>query len=735
MATRFLGSEFQINVDGGGGYGITGAQLLPRLTTLSDGRFAVVYETVPGSTLGDIVNGDVIAAVFNADGSASSINFLNVFNSSVNQAEPDLAALPGGGFGVVFDNVAHADGSADPNPDNITYVRVSANGALGTPLAIGDFNFGGGHDYLFAPEIATLSTGRQVVVFENVFTQNVDNDIYLNVVSMDGTTTQFSAANPLTVENNTSWQDSPAVAAAGNTALVVYEDGTGETAGNTHISARLFDGASNTIGAVFTISNYVATHLELRVAALDDHRYVIVYGGSTLDEFGRIYDTSGGGSLSPEFMIDQPRGPGGVPVVAATADGGFIVTWSEHLAGGDFDVYARRFNSDGTAMGQQFIVNRLTGQDQEFSDVAVNGVNVFFAWTDKVPRPSDTSVTSVSGQVMTLTTPPDFNDNGVSDILWRSDGGQLALWDMNRTGAIAGSSFVGAGGVPITPDPSWSVAAISDFSGDGRSDVLWRSTSGQTALWTMNGSTITSSASLTTAGIAVNPDPSWSVTGVGDFNGDGASDILWRNTSGALALWSMNGAAIIGSGFVTAGGTAVNPDPSWSVAGIGDFNGDRMSDILWRNTSGGLALWTMNGSSIVGSAVVTSGGVAVAPDPSWTVAGVGDFDADGKADLLWRNSNGSLVAWLMNGSTIAGSGFVTVNGNAVAPDPSWHVVEIGDFNGDARTDILWRNDNGQVAEWLMKGTAITASFVPSAGGTSVSPDATWHIQGKPTDFA
>jgi hypothetical protein len=336
---------------------------------------------------------------------------------------------------------------------------------------------------------------------------------------------------------------------------------------------------------------------------------------------------------------------------------------------------------------------------------------------------------------MTLTTPPDFNDNGIGDILWRSDGGQLALWDMSKNGAIAGSGFLSAGGVPITPDASWNIAAISDFSGDGRSGVLWRNTSGQTALWTMNGSTITSSASLTSAGITVNPDPSWSVAGAGDFNGDGVSDILWRSTSGGLALWSMNGAAIIGSGFVTAGGTAVNPDPSWSVAGIGDFNGDRLSDILWRSTSGAMALWTMNGSSIVGSAYVTSGGVPVAPDPSWTVAGVGDFDADGNADLLWRNANGSLVEWLMTGSTIAASGLVNVSGNAVAPDANWHVVEIGDFNGDARTDILWRNDSGQVAEWLMKGTTITSSFVPSAGGTGVSPDATWHIQAKPTDFA
>jgi serralysin len=108
---------------------------------------------------------------------------------------------------------------------------------------------------------------------------------------------------------------------------------------------------------------------------------------------------------------------------------------------------------------------------------------------------------------------------------------------------------------------------------------------------------------------------------------------------------------------------------------------------------------------------------------------------DRNADVLWRGADGSLAEWLMNGSTIAGSGLVNANGAAVAPDASWHVVEIGDFNGDARADVLWRNDNGQMAEWLMKGLTIVSSSVPSSGGTPVSPDASWHTQAKSTDFA
>jgi Ca2+-binding RTX toxin-like protein len=82
-----------------------------------------------------------------------------------------------------------------------------------------------------------------------------------------------------------------------------------------------------------------------------------------------------------------------------------------------------------------------------------------------------------------------------------------------------------------------------------------------------------------------------------------------------------------------------------------DFNGDRKSDILWRNDFGSVALWQMNG------ATVTSGNLASVSniDPSWKVTGTGDFNGDGKADILWRNTNGSIAVWAMDGSTVVSS--------------------------------------------------------------------------------
>ena len=56
--------------------------------------------------------------------------------------------------------------------------------------------------------------------------------------------------------------------------------------------------------------------------------------------------------------------------------------------------------------------------------------------------------------------------------------------------------------------------------------------------------------------------------------------------------------------------------------------------------------------------------------------------------------------WEINGTTTIGAAVV---GN---PGPSWHAKGSGDFNGDGRADILWQNDSGEVVIWEMNGTAV-----------------------------
>jgi len=146
----------------------------------------------------------------------------------------------------------------------------------------------------------------------------------------------------------------------------------------------------------------------------------------------------------------------------------------------------------------------------------------------------------------------------------------------------------------------------------------------------MNGSTLTSSGSLG----YVSSD--WTIKGVGDFNGDGKTDILWRNsTTGQVYLWLINGTVMSGGGSVT----YITSD--WVIQGIGDFNGDGDADILWRNTTTGeVYIWLMNGSTL------TSSGSLGYVSSDWSIAGVGDFNGDGKSDILWRNTTtGQVYLW------------------------------------------------------------------------------------------
>jgi hypothetical protein len=60
------------------------------------------------------------------------------------------------------------------------------------------------------------------------------------------------------------------------------------------------------------------------------------------------------------------------------------------------------------------------------------------------------------------------------------------------------------------------------------------------------------------------------------------------------------------NGFTLTGYAAVgpNPGPGWRAAGSGDFNGDGKSDILWQHEGGQAAVWMMNGFELAGYAAV-----------------------------------------------------------------------------------------------------------------------------------
>jgi hypothetical protein len=202
-----------------------------------------------------------------------------------------------------------------------------------------------------------------------------------------------------------------------------------------------------------------------------------------------------------------------------------------------------------------------------------------------------------------------------------------------------------------------------------------------------------------------------------DFGGDGRSDILWRNAStGENYVYPMNGTTILaGEGYLR-----TVADLNWTVAGIGDFDGDGKADIVWRNTSTGENyIYFMDRSTIKS----TEGFIRTVADQSWQVAGIGDFDGDGKDDILWRNcTTGENYLYLMQGRTIKPTeGYIRT-----VADLAWQVVAVGDYDGDGKSDLLWRNSSsGQNYLYPMDGTSIK----PTEGYLRTVPVGNWTVVG------
>jgi serralysin len=330
----------------------------------------------------------------------------------------------------------------------------------------------------------------------------------------------------------------------------------------------------------------------------------------------------------------------------------------------------------------------------------------------------------------------DFDGDHRSDILWQVNGGALAVWEMNGT-QIKAADYMRLGSAPVgAPGSDWHIVATdilpSDFDGDGKGDVLWRTDGGALAVWQMNGTQIKSADYIRSGSTPVGaPGSDWHVVITGDFDGDGKADLLWRTDSGLLAIWQMNGNQIAAADYLRSGSSVVaTPGTNWHVLGADDFDGDGRGDLLWRTDDGTLAIWEMNGTQIKGADYLRSGSAVVkTPGTDWHLVGTGDFDGDGKGDLLWRTDSGLLAVWEMNGTQIKAADYVRVGSVPVgAPGTDWHVYGTGDFDGDGRDDIMWKTDGGALAIWKMNGFQISAADYLRLGPTQVGvPTTDWNI--------
>jgi hypothetical protein len=210
--------------------------------------------------------------------------------------------------------------------------------------------------------------------------------------------------------------------------------------------------------------------------------------------------------------------------------------------------------------------------------------------------------------------------------------------------------------------------------------------------------------------------------GAADFNGDGKLDLAVATRNGATG--QPNPVAILlGNGdgtFQSAVNLTLLSNPQQFLA-VGDFNGDGKADLVTANCCGVNFINVMmgNGDGTFQGPV----SYATGTDP-WAIV-TGDFNGDGNTDIAVANYNGGNVSILLNNGN--GTFANAVNYGAGA---SPHAIATADFNSDGKLDLVIANQAGSINILLGNGDGTFQNSVSTAAGsTAVSQVATADFNG------
>jgi hypothetical protein len=356
----------------------------------------------------------------------------------------------------------------------------------------------------------------------------------------------------------------------------------------------------------------------------------------------------------PEGIVDLTP-----PLVYSVEEPGLVVTSDSQFGPGDpyfFDYPSFGFTIGYNGVNYQVNdslglylahMHNATGNHGEVVDFTSSVANLFwrhhddfnYRWVMNVDEATNIGLPTVVGAGWVIAGLGDVDGDGKQDMIWYYEPyGVVYAWLMSGTGIKQGG-VVGLGGV----GPDWKIVTVTDLNGDGTADILWRHSTGVVYAWYMSpDATVASVQALGSV------DPTtWKFAGAGHFDGNATSDVVWTYEVpgplfGVSYVWQM------GATSVTAV-TALGSDGGKSLVKVGDFDGDGASDLLWRDVATGANdIWYMNGTAVSATQVMPS--VAA----GYEAAAAVDFDADGKTDLLWHlPSTGALTQWLMQGRGVA----------------------------------------------------------------------------------
>ncbi|MBC8151816.1 MAG: T9SS type A sorting domain-containing protein [Bacteroidetes bacterium] len=245
--------------------------------------------------------------------------------------------------------------------------------------------------------------------------------------------------------------------------------------------------------------------------------------------------------------------------------------------------------------------------------------------------------------------------------------------------------------------------AVSDFNGDGKPDVAAANTNNSTIL-VLLGSGNGNFSSFTRYNAGKSP----AAVAAGDFNSDGKPDLVAANQIDNTISILLNTGT---NGFSNPSSFGVGAAPRAVV--VADFNADGRLDVATANFGNNTTSVLLGNGNGTFSSAVTFGTAGGPYQFEYSSIAVGDFNRDGRADLVMTNSSASLVTLLLG----RGNGTFDVSRFGVGNKPL--AVTVADFNLDNNPDLAIAtagNTNSNIALLLGNGNGSFGSLTSFSGG-------------------
>lgn len=362
------------------------------------------------------------------------------------------------------------------------------------------------------------------------------------------------------------------------------------------------------------------------------------------------------------------------------------------------------------------------------SNISLSGAGVCTITADQAGNTIYATAAQVSQSFIVYTAQPlskrgaiDIDGNNKSVLLVRSPNAIVPL----RGGRLQSNQFVFT--PQADPGPSFRLVGATDFDGNGKTDLAFQNptvldVNGRSNVLAWNDFSAVNERTIRLV------KPVWDVQAVGDLDGDGLGDLVWRyvaddpRDTGVSYIWFSNGG--LDPVVRKRGGAPL----SWKLLGAADLNGNGAADMIYISPTGNIR-------ALMATAARTCANFSAGDIPSgFTALKLADFTGKRRGDILIRNESTGETRLLSlnavgmslppyigdpadpNASCTASTQVVPSKViNLPFADPTWQFYAAGDFNGDGIFDIVWKQSNGTLTVWLMGSNGVVQTTIANAG--------------------